>query len=569
MKKICSILMLGVVLFASSCQDDISTTNTNIDYRLAVGLPIGEATFGIANLLEKVYSGDNLEQEGDHYNFVMDSEGEFSFRDIKLLEEGVTVSAGEDFDFPAELSSLSDYSGSSIPFKVGKSTFIEFPSISTTGNQEKIDSAAIEKSTLFIRLNKPDGAKIKVNSFKIKFPIKDYETREPIVLETSSVENDLFGTDCYFDINDFFVVIEKNPLDPTKGGFTFDVEIDAEFEGGTINSGDKIGYDVTYTIFDHKVVYGTFTADANLARTHAAMSFNLLRDLNNGKSEGALLFEEVRLFLTLKNYDIGVDLKVTLDSMRGFRRDDTEAIPHEDRYRFAMFQNGTSKKYSLNAERPEVPFTGIPAQTVIKLDNDQGRLSDIFQPEFQPDMFDFFFAVDISNATGSGFLTKDAKIECDIKLEVPVNLRSGSYYVYTDTIKGFNLGETDLTSYIDEAELGLMFTNGMPMCVDFSLCLHDAVGNIINSDLNKELFEIESPERNNIGEVDGEPVVSENFRIPISSTTLKQLQEAAYITYSATVKTDDESTYFKDSDSFAVKLKLFAKGGYTGDILGE
>lgn len=563
--------MLGVVLFASSCQDDISTTNTNIDYRLAVGLPIGEATFGIANLLEKVYSGDNLEQEGDHYNFVMDSEGEFSFRDIKLLKEGVTVSAGEDFDFPAEVSSLpSNYSGPSIPFKVESSTFIEFPNISTTGNQEKIDSAAIEKSTLFIRLNKPDGAKIKVNSFKIKFPIKDYETREPIVLETSSVENDLFGTDCYFDINDFFVVIEKNP-DPSKtvGGFTFDVEIDAEFEGGTINSGDKIGYDVTYTIFDHKVVYGTFTADANLAKTRAAMSFNLLRDLNNGKSEGALLFEEVRLFLTLKNYDIGVDLKATLDSMRGFRRDDTEAIPYEDRYRFAMFQNGTSKKYSLNAERPEVPFTGIPAQTVIKLDNDQGRLSDIFQPEFQPDMFDFFFAVDISNATGSGFLTKDAKIECDIKLEVPVNLRSGSYYVYTDTIKGFNLGETDLTTYIDEAELGLMFTNGMPMCVDFSLCLHDSVGNIINSDLNKELFEIESPERNNIGEVDGEPVVSENFRIPISSTILKQLQEAAYITYSATVKTDDESTYFKDSDAFAVKLKLFAKGGYTGDILGE
>ncbi len=341
--------MLGVVLFASSCQDDISTTNTNIDYRLAVGLPIGEATFGIANLLEKVYSGDNLEQEGDHYNFVMDSEGEFSFRDIKLLKEGITVSAGEDFRFSDYYSASYPVSnpGIEIPIKINSTTFIGFPSISTSGNEEKIDSAAIETSRLYIRLNKPAGVDIEIKSFKINFPFEDYETREPIILEAPTSEynsSDLFDQDCYFDINDFMVKILPNP-DPTKGGgFSFDVEIDAVFKGGTINEMDQIGYKVTYEIFEHKAVWGTFTADANLAKTRAAMSFNLLRDLNNGKSEGSLLFEEVRLFLTLKNYDIGVDLKATLDSMRGFRRDDTEAIPYKDRYRFAKFHHQEQKK---------------------------------------------------------------------------------------------------------------------------------------------------------------------------------------------------------------------------------
>ena len=577
MKKICSILLLGVALLLSGCQDDITTANTDIDYRLALGLPIGEANFGLADLLEKVYSGDNLEPDGRHFNFVMDSEGEFAFRNIKLLKDGITVSAGEDFRFSDYHSASYPLSnpGIEIPFKINSTTFIGFPSISTSGNEEKIDSAAIETSRLYIRLNKPAGVDIEIKSFKINFPFEDYETREPIILEAPTSEynsSDLFDQDCYFDINDFMVKILPNP-DPTKGGgFSFDVEIDAVFKGGTINEMDQIGYKVTYEIFEHKAVWGTFTADANLAKTHAAMSFDLLKDLNAGKSEGSLMFEEINLDLTLKNYDIGVPLKITLDSMRGYLRDKPEE-PYDKKYKTAMFQNGTSKKYSLQAEHPLVPFTGVPAQTVIILDNKQGRIADLFQQNFQPDMFDFFFSIDISNATGNGFLTKDAKVECDIHLEVPVNLREGSYYMYTDTIKGFSLGEDlDLTAFLDEAELGLQFTNGLPLGVEFSLNLHDATGKIIDSELNKEIFMIKAPQKNNIGEVSGAPVVSDNFRVKISPKTLKQLQNAAYITYSAKVgseEMDGENTYFQDADSFAVKLKLFAKGGYTGNVLGE
>ncbi len=577
MKKISSIFLLGAVLLLGSCQDDITTANTDIDYRLALGLPIGEANFGLANLLEKVYSGDNLEPDGRHFNFVMDSEGEFAFRDIKLLKDGITVTAGEDFKFSDYHSASYPLSnpGIEIPFKINSTTFIGFPSISTSGNEEKIDSAAIETSRLYIRLNKPAGVDIEIKSFKINFPFEDYETREPIILEAPTSEynsSDLFDQDCYFDINDFMVKILPNP-DPTKGGgFSFDVEIDAVFKGGTINEMDQIGYKVTYEIFEHKAVWGTFTADANLAKTHAAMSFDLLKDLNAGKSEGSLMFEEINLDLTLKNYDIGVPLKITLDSMRGYLRDKPEE-PYDKKYKTAMFQNGTSKKYSLQAEYPLVPFTGVPAQTVIILDNKQGRIADLFQQDFQPDMFDFFFSIDISNATGSGFLTKDAKVECDIHLEVPVNLREGSYYIYTDTIKGFSLGEDlDLTAFLDEAELGLQFTNGLPLGVEFSLCLRDATGKVIDSELNKEVFEIKAPKKNNVGEVTGSPIVSENFRVKVSETTIKQLQNAAYITYSAKVgseEMDGENTYFQDADSFAVKLKLFAKGGYTGNVLGE
>ncbi len=577
MKKISSIFLLGAVLLLSGCQDDITTANTDIDYRLALGLPIGEANFGLADLLEKVYSGDNLEPDGRHFNFVMDSKGEFAFRDIKLLKDGITVTAGEDFKFSDYHSASYPLSnpGKEIPFKINSTTFIGFPSISTSGNEEKIDSAAIETSRLYIRLNKPAGVDIEIKSFKINFPFEDYETREPIILEAPTSEynsSDLFDQDCYFDINDFMVKILPNP-DPTKGdGFSFDVEIDAVFKGGTINEMDQIGYDVTYEIFEHKAVWGTFTADANLAKTHAAMSFDLLRDLNSGKSEGSLMFEEINLDLTLKNYDIGVPLKITLDSMRGYLRDKPES-PYNKKYRNAWFQNGTSKKYSLEAEHPLVPFSGIPAQTVIILDKKQGRIADLFQQDFQPDMFDFFFSIDISNATGSGFLTKDAKVECDIHLEVPVNLREGSYYIYTDTIKGFSLGEDlDLTAFLDEAELGLQFTNGLPLGVEFSLNLHDATGKIIDSELNKETFMIKAPQKNNIGEVTGSPIVSENFRVKVSETTIKQLQDAAYITYNAKVgseKMTGENTYFQDSDSFAVKIKLFAKGGYTGNVLGE
>ncbi|MBO5974974.1 MAG: hypothetical protein J6P95_04590, partial [Paludibacteraceae bacterium] len=308
MKKISSILLLGAVLLLGSCQDDITTANTDIDYRLALGLPVGEAKFGLAELLGKVYSGDNLEPDGRHFNFVMDSKGEFAFRDIKLLKDGITVTAGEDFKFSDYYSATYPLSNpGAIPFKINSTTFIEFPSISTAGNEEKIDSAAIETSRLYIRLNKPAGADIEIKSFKINFPFEDYKTREPIILEAPTAEytsSDLFDQDCYFDINDFMMEIQQSSSDTTKGGFTFDVEIDAVFKSGTITDVDQIGYDVTYEIFEHKAVWGTFTADANLAKTHAAMSFDLLKDLNAGKSEGSLMFEEINLDLTLKNYDI-------------------------------------------------------------------------------------------------------------------------------------------------------------------------------------------------------------------------------------------------------------------------
>lgn len=276
--------------------------------------------------------------------------------------------------------------------------------------------------------------------------------------------------------------------------------------------------------------------------------------------------------------------------MRGYRRDIPDPDPekyetwetfkykYDEKYQSVKFhadENGENgvKSFSLNPNSPQEPFSGYPAQTKILLNKKQGNIAALFQPEFQPDMFDFFFAVDISNSAGSGFLTKDAKIECDILLEIPVNMRPGSYYIYTDTIDGFNISEdVSLIDYVDEIELGLMFANGLPMDAEFALCLRDSLGNIIDSELNKEVFNIDSPERNNAGEVSGNPVVSEDFRVKLSSTTLKQLQETAYITYSVKLgseSTDGENNYFKDTDSFAVKLKLFAKGGYTGDVFGK
>ena len=399
MKKQVLFIAFASLLLFCGCKDDIKNADLDIHYDTSLGLPIGKANFGISDILAKSYEGDELYADASsRYYFMMQDSTGFSLRNIQLLPKGTTVSAGEKFSFEEKLGipiPSSGYSIAGLPenyrtVNIQSQKFIDF-SLQTTGTEERIDSAAIEHSELFIRFNKPAGLDISIKSFKIHFPIVDYQTREPIslILPNTTYSSLQFDTDYTFSIDDFMVTIEKNPLDNTKGGFTFKVEIEAVLEDGTIYQGDQIGYDVTYTIFSHKVVYGLFSPDDKVARSRAQLNFNLLRDINEGKSKGALLFDDAQVTLTLKNYDTGMDVTLRLDTMKGYQRDYPErgAV-------YGKFDGGINYSLSKNfPTRPETPFSNVPSILTMTLDKENGQIQNFFTKDFLTDRFEFVFSV--------------------------------------------------------------------------------------------------------------------------------------------------------------------------------
>ena len=581
MKKSILLLTFFAALFLSSCKDDIQNIDSSFEYNTSLGLPIGKANFNIADILEKSYEGDELYADASsRYFFMMKDSTGFSLRNIQLLPKGTTVSAGEKFSFESALTGITIPAGglpvnpSLIPeqnrtINIESKKFIDF-SLQTSGTEERIDSAGIVNSELFIRLNKPAGLDITIKKFKIKFPIVDYQTRDTIFIElpnTTYPQKPEFDKDYTFSIDNFMVAIEKNPLDPTKGGFTFEVNIEAVINGGTIYTGDEIGYDVTYTIFNHKVVYGAFSPDPSLARTRAQLNFNLLRDINNGKSKGVFLFDDAEITLTLKNYDIGMNINLTLDTMKGFKRDHPE-----EGVIYGKFDGGVNYSLSKNfPTRPEVPFSNIPSVLTMKLNKENGEIHNFFRKDFLSDRFEFVFSVgSVSNITPYPiFVTNEARIDCSVNYNIPLNLRPESYYIYTDTIKGFqNSLEEGIFQYLDSAVLHIGLENGLPIGAKLSLTLIDENGNTIPSDLNKEEFYVPKAKTNKAGEVENSSISPKNFELVITPTTMDDLKNAANILYTVHAFNEDttDNICFKENNQFNIILSLFAKGGFTGSL---
>ena len=577
MKKTSFIIAFASLLLFCGCKDDIKNADLDIHYNTSLGLPIGKANFGISDLIAKSYEGDELYADASsRYYFMMQDSTGFSLRNIQLLPKGTTVSAGEKFSFEEKLGipiPSSGYSITGLPensrtVNIKSQKFIDF-SLQTTGTEERIDSAAIEHSELFIRFNKPNGLNITIKSFKINFPIVDYQTRKPIslILPNTTYSSLQFDTNYTFAIDDFMVTIEKNPLDDTKGGFTFEVEIEAVLEDGTIYQGDQIGYDVTYTIFSHKVVYGVFSPDDKVARSRAQLNFNLLRDINSGKSEGALLFDDAQVTLTLKNYDIGMDVTLRLDTIKGYQRDHPEKGVV-----YGKFDGGVNYSLSKNfPTRPEIPFSNKPSILTMTLDKDNGQIQNFFTKDFLTDRFEFVFSVGSVAKTSSYpiFITNEAHIDCSVDYKIPLNLRPESYYIYTDTIQGFAESMNEgIFQYVDSAVLHIGLENGLPIGVKLSLKLIDDAGNEIPSELNKKEFFVPKAETNKAGEVVNLSVTPKNFEIVLTPATMDDLKNAAYMLYTVNARNEDttDNICFKEDNRFNLILSIFAKGGYRGSL---
>ncbi len=582
MKKYFLIALATLLCF--SCKEDIQNADMSIQYDTALGIPLGKAKFNIADILEKSYKGEDIYADNTgRYFFIMEDTAAFTLRNIQLLPKGTTVSAGEKLSYPNEIINLINANGgsinvSSLPLSqknitITSSKFIAFP-IQTTGTEERIDSAGIKHSELFINLQNPTGLDIKIKKIKINFPIYDDNTDTLIYIEKTNAN---FGTNYNFTIDNFMVKIEENQdkNDPNRGGFKFDVEIDAELKDGTtIKATDLIEYNITYTIFDYKVVYGMFAPDPAIAKTRAQLDFNLLRDINNPdnkENEGILLFEDIDILLTLRNYDIGIKVNLTLDTMKGFQRDNIELG-----YKYAKFDGGVNYGTSASfTTRPEVPFTGEPSILTMRFNKDNGQIQNLFTKDFLSDRFELVFSVgSVSHSANEPpvFVTDKAAIECGVKFTVPLNLRPESYYIYTDTIQGFSESiENDIFQYIDSAELNVGLENGLPIGAEISFILMDEYDKEIVSDLTKEKIYIPKAETNEAGEVKKETVSPKDFKITLSRNTMNDLKNAKYILYKVHAFNEDttDNICFKDDNRFNIVLSLYAAGGYNGNLTSK
>lgn len=586
-------LVYSTCLFAafsfSACKDDIANADLNIKYQAALGVPIGKANFDVEDIITNFYKGDELYVDNSsRYFFTTSDSAKLYLRDINLLPQGQTVTAKDFFLVRDAFTGLPDGTITDIStldlagqeFSLKNKTFIDF-SIKTSGEEERIDSAIIEHSELTIKLTKPGVLGMKVKKFEIDFPMKYADTGAPVTLKLQAENGQEleFGKEYKFSLDNFRVGIEKNPLEPDKdnGGFSFETSVDAVLESGTLTTGAEVGYEVTYTIFDHKIVYGYFAPDPNTARVKTALNFKLLRDLNESKGDGktakgVLLFDDVRMHLNLKNYDIGMKVGITLDSLKGVMRDE----PSKG-YKLANF-NGETGKALFFSRRPNQPYKNDVIQNMFTLDKTHGEVQNFFQEDFTADRFEFVFSIgsvtSVADEKYPMFLTSDSRIDCDVRFEIPMNLRPGSYYLYRDTIPSAKATFSSKEfGYLKKASLIIGMENGLPIGMEVSFQLFDKNGNEIKSDLSKESFIVKRPATNKNGEVIVDKttlgIEKGEFVVELSEQVIEDLKrtEKMYFTAKASNDGDTENNIcFMETNRFNISLALFAEGVFEGNL---
>lgn len=527
------------VLVSCSADVDLTKMSNDVLIRESFAVPVGEGSVSVGEILSKMSFQNLIGYDADTINFLYEMNKEYSFKTIDLLKNAQP----KFISFP--LASSVVPANSSIIIQGGNQFNVDL-GLDPNSTTNRTDSAKITSSVLSVKVsvaNIKDMSNNNILPSDLKivliFPKMHYLNSNTPISKTISVSQ--FGTATDVAIDNY--IINTSGLT----GVPFQVQFLAGNRNINVGSNAKIDFNVSINQLNFAAAYGLYEP-ASLQPTVIKMPLGDLSVLPVG-----LKFANPTGTVMLES-NIGTYLRFNINYIKAFSKDGSQV-------RVASF-NGSPTVTEVVDVKPILPGL-FATKTLRKLDKNYGGTDLLFDTDVKLDTLEYKFSVQadaaLNNASATpSFIVPDMKMKMNFKMKIPLHLKPGSSADLNDTISNIN----GVFDKIENADLVLKITNGLPVKVTFSMKFLDADQQVISSAINDLTYIINSGEVNSEGLVTKETVTPLN--IELTKAQVNQLKNAESMVYSLRIAGQNDSSpiQFTKNNSVKVKLGVFIKSEY-------
>lgn len=228
-----------------------------------------------------------------------------------------------------------------------------------------------------------------------------------------------------------------------------------------------------------------------------------------------------------------------------------------------------------------------------EFDSKNGETDQLFDNKPYPNMLDYMYEVSSDRSLTNNFITPDSKVKLDIKVNIPLKIKGGTTYSFSDTIENLNF-ET-LPENVDSAILVLKIKNRLPLKANYRMTFHKsnsandtipAIGGIITKVSDESTlgnmtseYVVHAPEVDSEGTVTYiEPmsIIPQTIKILLNKNQIAELKQTHFIVFHVTLDSEKEvvkgvetsrlnAIHITTNNSFAVKLGIFLMGSFNNN----
>lgn len=551
--KTLSFAFLFSIVFASCTNNiDLSNVDNSVLINESLVLPIGEAKVSIQDVLDKYGTESIITLTGDdNIYFQMFDSAQYNFRTFQL------ASYFESFDKNIKLQNLA------IPVTVVPANSISVIPIPGSfklgfngrGQGDRLDRVVITNATMKIKVDvTPDLMSIPASnlSFTLDFPANRFSVENGTSASHTPTAYGAETTVSYGKItfNTDTIINGETVSGATTLPFTLNLKVNGIDANVFTNPTSTITISMYFTDLDFETAYGKFKPEI-IGNSVVKLPLTMKELVPNS----FLRFANPIIKLKTTS-SLGADLKFQLDYLKASTTGDPLSV------KYAWFEgHTTNSKYEILAG--PINYGDAPVvKEIPQLDNANGELDQLFDTRPYPDSLEYKFSVFSApvSTRAQDFVTSNSYVKVNIEAQIPMALKSGSYFDLKDSIINVNTTIGTALDNIDSAVLVLKVTNGLPIKANYSMTLWDDTNLPISTSMITD-YVIEAPAVNDLGYVDtpATGLIAQLITIKLSKVEIAQLKKTSKIKF--TIRVDGRDTtkpiHITTTNNFTIKFGVF------------
>ena len=566
MKKKYFLPFVWIFLFVTtSCISDFDLLNTSADIKIdeSLVLPIGEGSVTVEELLKKFGLPENFDTTGNEIAYHQSFSYEYTYDKLNLAD---TI---KPFMKTIILSPTPIVVPPNYPIDLPLyDATVELPINSSKHPDERVDSAVINSARMKVQVDvSPDLLGIPATAFKIEFVFPDSMMRIDNGTKPT-FEPVAYGQVGYINIGKTAILLKG----ANKIPFKIKVYMKPQSAPILISPTSNVILNMKFEDVNLSVVYGLFKLNVEYEGT-----YDLPINMNDYLPNSLLKFANPKLDISATtNVGMSIDLKVNYLKVYN-KANPTNVFD-------AMFFDpitGTKNLFLTDAFNGPTTVGNSIVKDFNQFNSVNGEIDKVFDNKPYPDVLNYKVTLTSNASRISNFITTDNNLKLDVKASIPLQLKGGSQFTLTDTIKNLNIGT--LLDNVDSAVLVLKVKNGFPVKAKYRMTywksnlLNDtipAIGGSISTIVDDTAmgnltsqFLLSSPTVKADGSVD--EIVPQSIKIMLNKSQISALKLSKFIIYTLVLESSEKDdngvitsnpANFSTKNSFGVKLGLFVKG---------
>jgi len=560
---LCFLCLITYIL--SSCNSGIDLSNmddTSIKFDESLVFPVAEANLSVKDILNNISVPSAIGTDSSEIFFKWDFNDQVVLDTLNMVD---SIKPLIKIIYPADSIPVGTILPPNVSIPITVPYMINL-GLNSDVTKQRIDSAFINSSLISVDFTVSNDITIPADDFKIEFIFdeKYVKLENPSSPYVPTHYGQPLGV---INLGKYVMYINGKNQIPYRIKVTVTPNIPLPITAAT-----QLNLTLKFKKVDLKVAYGYFNYDETIKKT-IVLPFKVEDYL----PDAYLKFADPQLNISTK-LNVGTDFNVKFDSVSVFNN----ATPSDKVW--AWFANHTTNETTEHIAGPTV-FGNWSTATFTQFNAKHGEMDHMFDNKPYPNMLGYNIHIKSDPSRIVNYASPDGKVTVDMGLKIPLKLKGGSNYAFNDTINNLDFGT--VLDNVDSALLILKIKNGLPVKAHYRMTFWTsatdtipAVGGSITKITNDSTFgnmtsefTLHSAQVDSAGNVT--QMVPQTLKIKLNKEQIIALKPTQSIVFH--VYLDSEKTlvngvptlnpiHLTPTNTFGVKLGVFAKGSYTTNI---